>query len=61
VKPGKLIHHSDAGSQYTSFKLAEHLETAGIAASIGSIGDAYDCHSLRTGSRKDRVVPAATV
>ncbi|MFJ9381115.1 IS3 family transposase [Streptomyces sp. NPDC101455] len=41
-KKGQLIHHSDAGSQYTSFKLAEHLETAGIAASIGSVGDAYD-------------------
>ena len=39
---GELIHHSDAGSQYTSFKLAEHLETAGLAASIGSVGDAYD-------------------
>lgn len=41
-KKGELIHHSDAGSQYTSFKLTEHLETAGIAASIGSVGDAYD-------------------
>ncbi|QOV43883.1 IS3 family transposase [Streptomyces chromofuscus] len=40
--PGQLIHHSDAGSQYTSFKLAEHLDAAGIAASIGSVGDAYD-------------------
>lgn len=40
--PGEFIHHSDAGSQYTSFKLAEHLDAAGIAASIGSIGDAYD-------------------
>ncbi|MER5852176.1 IS3 family transposase [Streptomyces sp. NPDC002012] len=39
---GELIHHSDAGSQYTSFALAEHLDRAGIAASIGSIGDAYD-------------------
>ncbi|MFH0240848.1 IS3 family transposase [Streptomyces sp. HK10] len=39
---GELIHHSDAGSQYTSFKLAEHLDAAGIAASIGSVGDAYD-------------------
>jgi len=38
----ELIHHSDAGSQYTSFKLAEHLDAAGIAASIGSVGDAYD-------------------
>ncbi|WP_406730411.1 IS3 family transposase [Streptomyces sp. NBC_01794] len=40
--PGQLIHHSDAGSQYTSFRLAEHLDAAGIAASIGSVGDAYD-------------------
>ncbi|MFJ8856780.1 IS3 family transposase [Streptomyces sp. NPDC102437] len=39
---GELIHHSDAGSQYTSFALAEHLDRAGMAASIGSVGDAYD-------------------
>ncbi|MEU2778674.1 DDE-type integrase/transposase/recombinase [Streptomyces sp. NPDC007162] len=38
----ELTHHSDAGSQYTSFKLAEHLDAAGTAASIGSVGDAYD-------------------
>ncbi|MER6327717.1 IS3 family transposase [Streptomyces coelicoflavus] len=42
IHPGELIHHSDAGSQYTSFRLAEHLDAAGIAASIGSVGDAYD-------------------
>jgi putative transposase len=41
-RPGELIHHSDAGSQYTSFRLAEHLDAVGIAASIGSVGDAYD-------------------
>ncbi|MFB7532930.1 IS3 family transposase [Streptomyces sp. NPDC056178] len=58
---GELVHHSDAGSQYTSFRLAEHLDAAQIAASTGLVGDAYDCQSLRTGSRKDRVVPAATV
>ncbi|WP_192806641.1 MULTISPECIES: integrase core domain-containing protein [Streptomyces] len=39
---GELIHHSDAGSQYTSFRLAEHLDAVGIAASISSVGDAYD-------------------
>ncbi|MCX5315645.1 IS3 family transposase [Streptomyces sp. NBC_00154] len=39
---GELIHHSDAGSQYTSFRLAEHLDAAGLAASIGSVGDALD-------------------
>lgn len=42
VVPGELVHHSDAGSQYTSFRLAEHLEAVGIAASIGSVDDAYD-------------------
>jgi putative transposase len=41
-QPGQLVHHSDAGSQYTSFALAEHLQREGIAASIGSVGDAYD-------------------
>ena len=41
-QPGQLIHHSDTGSQYTSFTLAEHLDRDGIAASIGSVGDAYD-------------------
>ncbi|RRR83155.1 hypothetical protein EHS43_14970 [Streptomyces sp. RP5T] len=29
-------------AQYTSSALAEHLDRAGIAASIGSVGDAYD-------------------
>jgi putative transposase len=29
-------------AQYTSFRLAEHLDAAGIAASIGTVGDAYD-------------------
>ena len=37
-----LIHHSDAGSQYTSFRLAAHLAGEHIAASIGTVGDALD-------------------
>ncbi|GAB4098656.1 hypothetical protein GCM10028789_08190 [Sinomonas halotolerans] len=37
-----LVHHSDAGSQFTSVAFAETLAVEGIAASIGSIGDAYD-------------------
>ena len=37
-----LIHHSDAGSQYTSVRFTESLAVQGIAASIGSVGDAYD-------------------
>jgi putative transposase len=37
-----LIHHSDAGSQYTSFRFTAHLVASGIDASIGSVGDALD-------------------
>ena len=37
-----LVHHSDAGSQFTSVAFAETLALEGIAASIGSIGDAFD-------------------
>jgi transposase InsO family protein len=39
---GELIHHSDAGSQYTSLRLTEHLALKEIRPSIGSVGDAYD-------------------
>jgi putative transposase len=42
-RPGPgLIHHSDAGSQYTSFVFAAHLVEAGLDASIGTVGDALD-------------------
>lgn len=40
--PGQLIHHSDAGSQYTSIKLTEHLALEDIRPSIGTVGDAFD-------------------
>lgn len=50
VIAGELIHHSDAGSQYTSIRLTEHLETAQIAASIGSVGDAYDNALMESGN-----------
>jgi putative transposase len=39
---GGLIHHSDAGSQYTSFRFTAHLLADGIDASIGTVGDALD-------------------
>ncbi len=39
---GETIHHSDAGSQYTSVKLGEALVLSGLRPSIGSVGDAYD-------------------
>jgi transposase InsO family protein len=37
-----LVHHSDAGSQYTAISFTEALIDAGIAPSIGSVGDALD-------------------
>lgn len=37
-----LIHHSDAGSQYTAIRYAERLADVGALASIGTVGDSYD-------------------
>ncbi len=37
-----MVHHSDAGSQYTSIKFTETLMLQGLCASIGTVGDAYD-------------------
>lgn len=37
-----LIHHSDRGSQYLSIRYSDRLAEAGIAASVGSVGDSYD-------------------
>ena len=48
VSPGDLIHHSDAGSQYTSIRYTEHLDLEGIAPSIGTVGDAYDNALMET-------------
>jgi putative transposase len=38
----QLIHHSDAGSQYTSYAFNQVLDDHGVLVSIGSVGDAYD-------------------
>jgi putative transposase len=38
----ELIHHSDAGSQYTSYAFQQVLDDHRVLGSIGSIGDAYD-------------------
>ncbi len=37
-----LVLHSDRGCQYTSFAFGRRCEEAGISASMGSAGDAYD-------------------
>jgi putative transposase len=57
-----LVHHSDAGSQYTSFDYTQTLDDHGVLASIGSVGDAFDnataesfVDSFKTELIRDRV------
>jgi putative transposase len=38
-----LIHHSDQGSQYVSLAFGQAARDAGIARSMGSKGDCFDC------------------
>ncbi len=38
----ELVHHSDAGSQYTSYAFGQLLDDYDVLASIGSVGDAFD-------------------
>jgi len=42
VRAGELVHHSDKGSDYTSFRFTTRLSDNGILASTGSTGDSYD-------------------
>ena len=37
-----LVHHSDRGSQYVSLAYSDALITAGVSASVGTVGDSYD-------------------
>lgn len=43
-----LVHHSDAGSQYTSIRYTDTLDIEGLVPSIGSVGDAYDNAAAET-------------
>ena len=38
----QLVHHSDAGSQYTSIDYTQTLDDHRVLASIGTVGDALD-------------------
>jgi putative transposase len=42
LRGGGLVHHSDRGVQYVSIKYTERLAEAGVAPSVGSVGDSYD-------------------
>jgi putative transposase len=37
-----LVHHTDAGSQYTSIAFTGRLAKAGVSGSVGTVGDACD-------------------
>jgi putative transposase len=53
---GKLIHHSDHGSQYVALIFGQKLRKAGIAQSMGSVGDCYDnavCESFHATLEKE--------
>jgi putative transposase len=39
---GGLVHHSDHGVQYLALRYTERLADAGIAPSVGTVGDSYD-------------------
>ncbi len=43
-KPGKVIHHSIQGSQYTSVEFDKQCREMGVRPSMGGVGvgDAYD-------------------
>ncbi len=58
----KLVHHSDRGSQYTSYDFNQVLDDHQVLASLGSTGDAYDnamaesfVDSFKTELIRDRV------
>ena len=41
-RPKEVIHHSDQGSQYTSYAFGQRCKRAGVRPSTGSVGDCYD-------------------
>ena len=58
----ELVHHSAAGSQYTSIAFTQVLDDHRVLGSIGSVGDAYDnalaesfVDSFKTELIRDRV------
>jgi putative transposase len=41
-RPAGVIHHSDQGTQYTSFAFGQRCRQAGVRPSMGSVGDCFD-------------------
>ena len=42
LEPDRLVFHSDHGAQYTAVRFTQRLADAGIAASMGTVGDSLD-------------------
>ena len=41
-RPDRVVHHSDQGSQYTSYAFGKRCREMGVAPSMGSVGDCFD-------------------
>ena len=41
-RPDNVVHHSDQGSQYTSYAFGKRCREMGVAPSMGSVGDCFD-------------------
>lgn len=41
-RPTNVIHHSDQGTQYTSFAFGQRCKQANVRPSMGSVGDCFD-------------------
>ena len=41
-RPGSVVHHSDQGSQYTSYAFGKRCREMGVAPPMGSVGDCFD-------------------
>ena len=41
-RPGSVVHHSDQGSQYTSYAFGKRCREMGVAPSMDSVGDCFD-------------------
>lgn len=41
-QPDGVIHHSDQGSQYTSYAFGQRCKRMGVRPSVGSVGDCFD-------------------
>lgn len=57
----QLVHHSGRGSQYAAIAYTDKLADHGIAPSVGTVEASYDCQSVSTGFRKNRVVPTGVL